>query len=146
MARFTTDYCGRTVEGVRLDSFDELTPYLPALNDIEISAVQDALGAGCKVEVLDDPVAEIHVDDLHVICGFPNPTRNDAPEAHGGRAEELEPEDVAFSDEELRALGLDPEKYVVGCGGRLIAPTRWSFFDSPQGCATWSRYLKEAGA
>jgi hypothetical protein len=138
--RFTTEHGGKTVQGVRLEAALDLAPYEPALDHVEAQAVFAALQVGCKIEVLDERVAEIHVDDLFVICRFPNPTREDAPRAHHGEFKERAEGVCPFTDDELRELGLDPANWIVGGGGTFTTATRWSIFGTARQ-ADWERHL-----
>jgi len=122
--RFESEYDGRMVWGLLLETAEDLNPYASALDSREVAEVARLLEAGSKVEVLDEPIAEIHVDDDYVLCGFPNPTRDDAPELCLGGSRALTTEEKADMRETARSFGLDPDS--AGTGAVLLTPNRWS--------------------
>lgn len=126
MKRFECSYRGRMVSGVLIETLADLEPWIEPLTAVEVEAVAGYLEAGRKVELLDERVAEIHVDDALVLCGFPNPTKADAPQTR------WKPETRDLTVEERRDLASHlPEGWEFEDelpGGKILPVTRWSIY------------------
>jgi len=128
MKRYEVTHNSKLVPVVLLETTPDLQPYESALDPREVVAISSLLASGAKVEVLDTRVAEIHVDDEYVLCFFPNPTRDDAPDSRWAPEmveRELTDERRVRIEILLKEKGMG-DKYTVDSSATLLPTTRWS--------------------
>lgn len=124
---YTLKRYGKDVNVILIESMKDIVPYATSLSAEELKEVWRYISDGDKVELIDEDIAEIHIGDRHILCSFPNPTKEDAPPVLTETLHEGTKGD-GFSEEELNELGLSNANS-LGFGVRITHANRWTKFE-----------------